>query len=140
MGDTYRALLIKDGVISPVDLRKAGYGAQHTRELIGDTFCSAFVVWQDHDRKLVGYCDDNGLLKNLPVNVLLSGDLYQEPGYPIVGPIVVTAHEGPDTTDMTDNERSGFYTVDMATVVTGKAERRETTPVLHYRGPRARSR
>jgi len=136
MSNTWRALLIRDGEISPVDLR---HGIDHLNELIGDTFCSAFVVWQENDRKLIGYCDDNGLAKNLRTNVMLSEDLYSIPGYPIVGPIVVCAHAGPDTVDMTDAERSAFYTVDIPTVATGKHpdRGRTITPILRYRGPRA---
>lgn len=110
---TYRALLIKDGAITPIDLRTHGSGAMHTHELIGDTFCQCFAVRTGHNRRVVGYCDDNFLQKDLPLNVILTSDLYDwvPPGYAIDGPIVITANDGPDTVDMTEDERERFYTV-----------------------------
>lgn len=116
MTDTYRALLIKDGTIEPVDLRKAGDGASHVHELIGDTFCQCFAVPIDGRRVLVAYCDDTFLRKDLPLNVILSENVYQweRPGYPIHGPIVVTAVVAPDTVSMTDAERSRFFIEDHA--------------------------
>ena len=44
----------------------------------------------------------------MPINVGLSSDLYGEPGYPICGPIVITANDGPDTVNMTDIEQASF--------------------------------
>jgi|GEM_PF-3070233 len=114
--NTYRALLINDGVITPIDLRNAASGATHMHELIGDYFCQCFAIPIGGGRMIVGHCDDNFLRKNLPLNVILTRDIYDHDpnmlGYPIHGPIVVTAVIPPDTADMTDEECSRFFTED----------------------------
>jgi len=112
-----KALLIKNAEMSPAEIRMEGSGSNHVHEIVGDYLCSCFVVpirgTVGFGRSLVGYCDDNFINKDLPLNVILSPELYAaEPNYAIHGPIVVLAHRGPDTTSMTDDERSRFYTVD----------------------------
>jgi len=113
--------LIKNGVITPIDLRRAGHGSEHIRELIGDTTCQCFAVRADRygHRMLVGHCDDNFIQKELALNVVLTADLYNHPppGYPICGPIVVTAVVAPNTASMTLDEMARFVTVG---------------PLLHY--------
>jgi len=113
--DAHAGLLIKDGKIEPVWIDKFGHGANAVRELIGDAFCSCFHIPITTSRVLVGYCDDNFLQKpELTLNVFLSANIYDwpAPGYPIHGPIVVSAVRVPDTVSMTDTERSRFYIED----------------------------
>jgi|SRR5262245_2824138 len=114
----YKGLLIKEGKIEPIDIDTSRDGATDIHSLVGDTFTSCFFVPvrepTSFGRMLVGYCDDNFLQKDLPLNVILTRDLYnwESPGYAIHGPIVITAMQAPDTKSMTDSERSRFYIID----------------------------
>lgn len=106
------ALVVRDGQIERIDLRVGpDSGAAHIHELVGDTFGSCFHVPGDGAaRKIVGWCDDNFLLKaNRPAwNVMLSPLSLYRGGYAIAGPIVIVGHYGPDTAALSELEAAAF--------------------------------
>ena len=110
---TWPALLIKGGAIERIALRREGSGSHHTHELIGHFFESCFTVpGAGARRQLVGYCDGEGLLRprsEAPWNVFLDPQTLYRGGWPIPGPIVVCAHEAPDTVAMSELELSSFH-------------------------------
>lgn len=111
---TENALLVRDGVLSRVTIDvRDGSAHEDIRTLIGSGFSTCFVVPGYGGRQLRGWCDDEYLMrKPAPTwNVLLHPAIYhyQSPGYPIGGPIVITAGEGPETVSMIELEMSAFY-------------------------------
>lgn len=99
----HRALLIKDGEISRVEVAD-----DEIHGLIGNWFSLCFNLPGVGHRKIVAYCDDEGhLRKTAPWNVLLGPSVYRG-AWPIRGPIVVTAGVGPDTVSMNELEMSAL--------------------------------
>jgi hypothetical protein len=111
---TLAALLIKPGgPIERITIERSGDdGAHAVHALVGNWFTSCFTVPGNGGRRvLMGYCDDEGLLRDravVPWNAVLDTTLRQAPEA-ICGPIVVMAHSGPDSTTMSELEMSAFH-------------------------------
>jgi hypothetical protein len=108
------ALLIKpEGAIERITIETGHDDGGHTiHELIGNWFTSCFgVPGNGRRRQLVGYCDDEGLLRDraeVPWNLVVDATLRVAPEA-ICGPIVICAHNGPDTASMSELEMSAFH-------------------------------
>jgi hypothetical protein len=101
------ALVVRAGVIERIALDKQADESIHA--LIGDTFSSCFqVIGSGAGRRIIGYCADDYTRNGLPWNVQLDTNLYRG-GWPIAGPVVITAAILPDTVGMTELEMSAFH-------------------------------
>lgn len=110
----YWGLLIKEGKISRIPIEDRGdSGSSHMRELIGGWAGSSFSVpgFGGGHRLICGRVDDDGLIKDgMPPNVWMDQTLYQG-GWPILGPMVIVAFDGPETSSMSELEMSAFRIV-----------------------------
>ena len=127
------ALLVRDGVLSRITLeeRDGDSCGAHMHALIGGWFSSAFgLPGNSIGRQLVGLCDDEGLLKPLPWNVMLDDSVY--PGrWPICGPLVIHGAVLPETASMTELELSAFHILPASSFLFQGAT--ITLPVLVFR-------
>lgn len=107
-----RALLVKGGQIERIDIDEMASGATSIRDLVGNTFTTAFRVNLPGGLSIDGYCDDEFLLVEHPDwNVVLEyGTLYQEP-YAIGGPIVIVGGDNNtgESREMSEEEMDRFW-------------------------------
>jgi len=72
----------------------------------GDLFCTAFVIGMPGlGQALVGYCDDEGLLKGLPITC------YRWDGAPIAGPVVVMGRSGSTERGLAAGGSTAFFSL-----------------------------
>lgn len=92
-GERVAALLIHRGEVRGLNLPVEG-GWEVIQSLIGNYFTSCFTVHLPGGDRLVGYCDEEFLLRSEEEreanwNVAIGGTLRRDGPYPIGGPIVV---------------------------------------------------
>lgn len=115
-----KALLIKKGVIEPVELSDDMTDqGKSIHDLIGNYFCSCFhVAGVGTGNTIMGFCDDEGLIHDTfpDFNVVPDFNLRSD-NQPIAGPIVIVGvtEEG-DNRELTEVEME-MFTIDKTNVM-----------------------